>query len=113
MRAAVSAGSADSCEVSETLVRETADTMVSSGMQEVRYEYVVIDDCWMCCRSTFHRHKTEGRRTGPHGLGTLLQRSLVADGRCGKRVIHDHIDSLARRHKHRSALDGLYVANHG
>jgi alpha-galactosidase len=35
------------CEINETLIRETADAMVSSGMQSAGYEYVIIDDCWM------------------------------------------------------------------
>ena len=34
------------CDVNETLIRETADAMVSSGMRDAGYEYVVIDDCW-------------------------------------------------------------------
>ena len=34
------------CDVSETLVREIADAMVSSGMRDAGYEYVVMDDCW-------------------------------------------------------------------
>jgi alpha-galactosidase len=35
------------CNVSETLVKETADTLVSSGMRDAGYRYVSIDDCWM------------------------------------------------------------------
>ena len=38
------------CDVSETLIRETADAMVSSGMRDAGYEYVVIDDCWQVDR---------------------------------------------------------------
>jgi alpha-galactosidase len=34
------------CEVSEQMIRETADAMVSSGMQAAGYRYVNIDDCW-------------------------------------------------------------------
>ena len=34
------------CDVSEQLIRETADAMVSSGMKDAGYQYVVIDDCW-------------------------------------------------------------------
>lgn len=34
------------CDISEKLVRETADAMVSSGMKNAGYTYVVIDDCW-------------------------------------------------------------------
>jgi alpha-galactosidase len=35
-----------SCNVSEQLIRETADAMVSSGMKDAGYEYINIDDCW-------------------------------------------------------------------
>ena len=34
------------CNVSEQMIRETADAMVSSGMKEAGYQYVNIDDCW-------------------------------------------------------------------
>jgi alpha-galactosidase len=35
-----------SCDVSEKLIRETADALVSSGMKAAGYRYIVIDDCW-------------------------------------------------------------------
>src|SRR5690242_25070 len=35
------------CNVSEALVKQTADVMVSSGMAAAGYQYVNIDDCWM------------------------------------------------------------------
>lgn len=34
------------CNINEKIVRDMADAMVSSGMKEAGYEYVVIDDCW-------------------------------------------------------------------
>jgi alpha-galactosidase len=34
------------CEVNEAVVRETADAMVASGMRDVGYVYLNIDDCW-------------------------------------------------------------------
>ncbi len=34
------------CNVDEQMIRETADAMVSSGMKEAGYQYIVIDDCW-------------------------------------------------------------------
>lgn len=34
------------CDVNEKLIRETADAMISSGMKDAGYQYVVIDDCW-------------------------------------------------------------------
>ena len=38
------------CNVSEKLIRETADAVVSSGMKDAGYKYVVIDDCWQVKR---------------------------------------------------------------
>jgi alpha-galactosidase len=35
------------CNVSETLVKQTADKIVSSGLAGAGYQYVNIDDCWM------------------------------------------------------------------
>ena len=32
--------------ISDALVRETADAMVSLGLKDAGYEYLVIDDCW-------------------------------------------------------------------
>ena len=34
------------CDINEKTVRATADAMVSSGMRDAGYQYVVIDDCW-------------------------------------------------------------------
>src|SRR5437660_983144 len=38
------------CNVSDKLIREMADAMVSSGMQAAGYQYVNIDDCWQVSR---------------------------------------------------------------
>jgi len=38
------------CKVSEDLLKSMADGMVSSGMKDAGYEYVVIDDCWQISR---------------------------------------------------------------
>jgi alpha-galactosidase len=38
------------CNVSDSLIREMADAMVSSGMQAAGYQYVNIDDCWQVSR---------------------------------------------------------------
>ncbi|HEX8346986.1 MAG TPA: alpha-galactosidase, partial [Actinoplanes sp.] len=34
------------CNVTDALIRQTADTLVSSGMAAAGYKYVNIDDCW-------------------------------------------------------------------
>jgi alpha-galactosidase len=39
------------CNVSEQLIRETADAMVATGMRDAGYKYVVIDDCWQVARN--------------------------------------------------------------
>src|ERR1039458_2831502 len=39
-----------SCNVSEDLIKQAADAIVSSGMKDAGYQYVVIDDCWQVDR---------------------------------------------------------------
>jgi alpha-galactosidase len=34
------------CNVTEQILRDTADAMVASGMRDAGYQYVVVDDCW-------------------------------------------------------------------
>jgi alpha-galactosidase len=38
------------CNVSESLIKESADALVSTGMKDAGYEYIVIDDCWQVSR---------------------------------------------------------------
>jgi alpha-galactosidase len=38
------------CNVSEDLVRQAADALVSSGMKDAGYQFIVIDDCWQVSR---------------------------------------------------------------
>ena len=65
------------CNVSESLINETADAMVRSGMKDAGYQYVVIDDCWQVSRDT----------TG----------NIVADAQrfpSGIKAVADHVHSL-------------------
>src|SRR5688572_33151289 len=34
------------CNVDEKLIRDAADAMVSSGLKDAGYNFIVIDDCW-------------------------------------------------------------------
>jgi alpha-galactosidase len=34
------------CNINEALIRQHADALVSSGMRDLGYQYVVVDDCW-------------------------------------------------------------------
>lgn len=38
------------CNVSEGVIKQMADAMVTSGMKDAGYQYVVIDDCWQVSR---------------------------------------------------------------
>ena len=38
------------CNVSEQLIRETADAIVTTGMKAAGYQYVNVDDCWQVSR---------------------------------------------------------------
>ena len=40
------------CNVSESMIRAQADAMVSSGMKDAGYQYIVIDDCWQTSRDS-------------------------------------------------------------
>src|SRR5438445_12003237 len=50
------------CNVSDKLIREMADAIVSRGMQAAGYQYVNIDDCWQVSRD-----RSEERRVGKEG----------------------------------------------
>jgi alpha-galactosidase len=58
------------CDVSEQLVRETAHAMVSSGMRDAGYRYVVIDDCWQVARDAAGTIVADSARF-PHGIKAL------------------------------------------
>ena len=40
------------CNVSEKLLKETADAMVSTGMRDAGYQYIIVDDCWQISRDS-------------------------------------------------------------
>lgn len=65
------------CNVSESLIKETADAIVRTGMKDAGYQYVVIDDCWQVSRDA----------TG----------NIVADAQrfpSGIKAVADHVHSL-------------------
>ena len=58
------------CNVSEGLIRETADAMVTSGMRDAGYRYVVIDDCWQVSRDASGTIVADPQRF-PRGIKAL------------------------------------------
>ena len=55
------------CNVSEKLIMQMADEMVSSGMQDAGYQYIVIDDCWQVDRDENGEIVVDKDRF-PHGM---------------------------------------------
>ena len=55
------------CDVSEDLIKGTADAMVKSGMKDAGYEYIVIDDCWQVSRDANSNIVADPERF-PHGM---------------------------------------------
>ncbi len=58
------------CNVSDSLIRQTADAMVTSGMQGAGYQYLVIDDCWQVARDSSGQIVADSARF-PHGMADL------------------------------------------
>ncbi len=55
------------CNVSEVLIMQMADAMVSSGMKDAGFEYIVIDDCWQVSRDENGEIVPDKDRF-PHGM---------------------------------------------
>ena len=83
------------CDVSEKLIRDTADALVSTGMKDAGYQYLVIDDCWQVRRDAEGRIVADPDRF-PSGMKALadyvhgkgLKFGLYSDagtGTCQKR----------------------------
>ncbi len=58
------------CNVSEKLIMQMADAMISSGMHEAGYDYIVIDDCWQVDRDKNGEIVADKERF-PHGIKYL------------------------------------------
>jgi alpha-galactosidase len=58
------------CNVSETLIKETADALVATGMKDAGYEYLVIDDCWQVSRDADGNIVADPKRF-PSGIKAL------------------------------------------
>lgn len=58
------------CNVDETLIRQMADAMVSTGMKDAGYVYINIDDCWHGERDSLGFIHPDGKRF-PSGIKAL------------------------------------------
>ncbi|MGC1376887.1 MAG: glycoside hydrolase family 27 protein [Anaerolineales bacterium] len=60
------------CNINETLIKETADAMISSGMRAAGYEYILIDDCWMAHERDANGSLQADPTKFPGGMKTLV-----------------------------------------
>ena len=58
------------CNVSEDLIKGAADALVSSGMRDAGYQYLVIDDCWQIDRDANGNIVADAKRF-PTGMKAL------------------------------------------
>jgi len=58
------------CDVSEKLIKSVADAMVSNGMRDAGYNYLVIDDCWQVDRDADGNIVPDAKRF-PSGMKAL------------------------------------------
>ena len=66
--------------ITDSIVRQAADAMISSGMADAGYQYVSIDDGWMRV-SVAERHPADPARVGPvrDGHGDILPNRFFPD----------------------------------
>ena len=55
------------CDVSESLLLDTSSKLVTSGLRDVGYNYVVLDDCWSDGRDSAGYLQVDKQRF-PHGM---------------------------------------------
>jgi alpha-galactosidase len=74
--------------ITDAMMREAADIMVSSGMADVGYQYVNIDDCWMNAKPDAKR--PDPKRLGPmrDADGNIVPNALFPDMRALTDYIH-------------------------
>ncbi len=76
--------------VTDKMMREAAEVMVSSGMADVGYQYVNIDDCWMNSAPGEDPKRFDPNRVGParDGNGNILPNQYFPDMRALTDFIH-------------------------
>jgi alpha-galactosidase len=76
--------------ITDAMVREAAKVMVSSGMADVGYQYVNIDDCWMNSAPGEAAKRFDPNRVGParDADGNILPNKYFPDMRALTEFIH-------------------------
>ena len=58
-------------EINDQIIRESAEALVSTGLRDAGYEYVVIDDCWSKHERDENGRIVEDPERFPHGMRAL------------------------------------------
>ncbi|CAM9340519.1 unnamed protein product [Ectocarpus fasciculatus] len=59
------------CDISEDLIKETADALVDSGLSKLGYEYLNLDDCWQAAARDGDGNVVPDPERFPSGLRAL------------------------------------------
>ncbi|XP_028783190.1 alpha-galactosidase-like [Neltuma alba] len=59
------------CDINEEMVRETADAMVSTGLADLGYQYINLDDCWAELDRDFEGNMVPKASKFPSGIKAL------------------------------------------
>lgn len=70
------------CEVSEKLLLDTSEILVTSGLRDVGYDYVVLDDCWSDGRGDDGYIRVDKHRF-PRGMSYVSEQVHARDMRFG------------------------------
>lgn len=58
------------CDVSESLLLDVSKKLVDSGLRDVGYNYVVLDDCWSDGRDKYGSLKVDMKKF-PNGMNSV------------------------------------------
>jgi alpha-galactosidase len=61
------------CNINETIIRETADLLVKTGLAAKGYRYLNIDDCWQIDRNLITREIVPDATKFPAGMAALAE----------------------------------------
>lgn len=59
------------CKINETIIRETADLLISTGLAAKGYTYLNIDDCWQVERNQTTKEIIADPSKFPSGMAAL------------------------------------------
>lgn len=61
------------CKINETIIKETADLLVKTGLAAKGYKYLNIDDCWQIDRNLITREIVPDATKFPSGMAKLAE----------------------------------------